>query len=175
MNTYTNAEICTLLAHSFGAFSQKVSDASEVDFEASPNGKWSAGQHLDHLIRSVKPLNQAFPLPKFLLGMLFGKTNRPSKSYEDLVQKYQDKLGAGGAATGRFVPSPISFSQKNKLLQEYENQGKKLERNLKKWSEADLDTYIAPHPLLGKITIRELLYFTIYHTEHHLRILNERD
>jgi hypothetical protein len=34
--------------------------------------------------------------------------------------------------------------------------------------EAKLDNFIAPHPLLGKITLRELCYFTIYHTQHHL-------
>jgi hypothetical protein len=37
--------------------------------------------------------------------------------------------------------------------------------------EAQLDQYLVPHPLLGKITLRELGYFTIYHTQHHLRNL----
>jgi len=44
----------------------------------------------------------------------------------------------------------------------------------KKWKEPQLDQYIAPHPLLGKITLRELCYFTIYHTKHHLNIIKER-
>ena len=44
----------------------------------------------------------------------------------------------------------------------------------KKWKDAQLDQYIAPHPLLGKITVRELCYFTIYHTQHHLNIIKER-
>jgi hypothetical protein len=26
---------------------------------------------------------------------------------------------------------------------------------------------VLPHPLLGKLTIREMLYFTVYHGEHH--------
>jgi len=45
---------------------------------------------------------------------------------------------------------------------------KKMSRALqKKWKEPQPDAYIAPHPLLGKITLRELVYFTIYHTGHH--------
>ena len=35
------------------------------------------------------------------------------------------------------------------------------------FSEKQLDTFILPHPLLGKLTLREMLYFTIYHAEHH--------
>ena len=36
-----------------------------------------------------------------------------------------------------------------------------------KWSEDDLDLYVIPHPLMGKLTFREILYFTIYHVKHH--------
>jgi hypothetical protein len=35
------------------------------------------------------------------------------------------------------------------------------------YSEVQLDHYILPHPLLGKVTIQEMMYFTIYHAEHH--------
>jgi len=43
-----------------------------------------------------------------------------------------------------------------------------------KQSETALDLYILPHPLLGKITLREMLYFTAYHVYHHQTIV-ERD
>ncbi len=36
------------------------------------------------------------------------------------------------------------------------------------WSEAALDRYRLPHPLLGKLTVREMLFFTLYHNAHHL-------
>ena len=44
-----------------------------------------------------------------------------------------------------------------------------LDRLLDSLSESDLDTLQAPHPLLGKLTLRELMYFTIYHAQHHQR------
>ena len=43
-----------------------------------------------------------------------------------------------------------------------------------RWSDADLDSVLLPHPLLGKVTVREMLYFTIHHVQHH-HALVERD
>ncbi|UPT65903.1 MAG: DinB family protein [Sphingobacteriales bacterium JAD_PAG50586_3] len=42
-------------------------------------------------------------------------------------------------------------------------------------SDSKLDTYLVPHPLLGKVTLREILFFTILHTEVHLEILKNRE
>ena len=44
----------------------------------------------------------------------------------------------------------------------------------KNWKDTQLDQYIVPHPLLGKITLREMGYFTIYHVQHHDAIIRER-
>ena len=39
---------------------------------------------------------------------------------------------------------------------------------LRNWRDTDLDKYFLPHPLLGKLTIREMLFFTLYHDRHHV-------
>ena len=39
------------------------------------------------------------------------------------------------------------------------------------WTEEELDTYLIPHPLIGKMTLRELLFFTVYHIGHHLKTI----
>jgi hypothetical protein len=36
------------------------------------------------------------------------------------------------------------------------------------WSEAELDRYTLPHPLLGDLTMREMLCFTLYHNQRHI-------
>jgi hypothetical protein len=131
------------------------------------NEKWTAGQQLDHLIRAVKPLTQGFILPSFVFGLLFGKSNRPGKTYEELVEKYKQKLAAGGRASGRFIPPPILLSQKRDLVIKLNKLAAKLASQVSRLSEQDMDTYILPHPLLGKLTLREMMYFTIYHVEHH--------
>ncbi|MBK7609450.1 MAG: hypothetical protein IPI18_20745 [Saprospiraceae bacterium] len=35
------------------------------------------------------------------------------------------------------------------------------------FSEAEIDRYLIPHPLVGKITMREMFYFTVFHAGHH--------
>ena len=91
-----------------------------------------------------------------------------------VVTKYKTKLAAGGKASGPFIPSSIDFERKEELIKKYKQQKQKLITKIEKQSEKDLDTYILPHPLLGKVTLREMLYFTIHHNEHHLELLKNR-
>jgi hypothetical protein len=138
--------------------------------------KWSIAQNLAHLIISQKTTVAAYALPKFLVRLIGGKPNRPSRSYEELVEKYSAKLSAGGKAQGRYVPKKIHPSHTRdqmlnrwlKVTEEY------LEAIRKNWTNEQFDQYIVKHPLLGKITLRELCYFTIYHTRHHLGIIKSR-
>ncbi len=157
------------------AFISYISALNDRQFEVAPDAKWSAGQNLDHLIRSIQPLQLAYSLPKFLLKLLFGKANRPSKTYNDLVAKYRSQLSAGGRASGRFVPPVILADKKTTLLATYKNETQKLISKVERTSENDLDLYILPHPLLGKVTLREMLFFTIHHNEHHLELLRIRN
>jgi hypothetical protein len=89
---------------------------------------------------------------------------------DELVERYQGKLAAGGRASGQFIPKPISFAVKAKQIETIEKMVVKINHQLEGWSEADLDTYLLPHPILGKLTMREMMYFTVYHVEHHLHL-----
>jgi|SRR5687767_332035 len=135
-------EIIDALKEKIAAITDYISPLAKEQFEVSPGGKWSAGQNLDHLIRSIKPLQPAYGLPKLILRILFGKTNRPSKTYEQVVDKYKSKLAAGGRATGQFVPPYISFENKDQLIKKYELQKQKLVAKIEKQTEENLDKYI---------------------------------
>ena len=148
---------------------------SPEQFFHQPEGKWSAAQQLKHMVKSTDMARLAFTLPKFMVRILGGKPNRHSRSYEELVAKYNLKLEKGGKASGRYVPTPIPESYgKEKLLQQFSHSMQKFATALQKnWTESKLDYYLAPHPLLGKITLRELCYFTIHHTYHHLNTIQK--
>ena len=171
MQIHDKPEVISALNGKVEAFNNYISPLGKEQFEATPNGKWSAGQNLDHLIRAIKPLQPAYSLPKIALRIMFGKTNRPSKTFDELVAKYKAKLAAGGRASGPFIPPFISFEKKHQLIKKYTLQKQKLIAKIERQSEKDLDVYILPHPLLGKVTLREMLYFTIHHNEHHLELL----
>ena len=174
MQIQDKPQIISALNENVDAFNNYIAPLNKEQFETSPDGKWSAGQNLDHLIRSIKPLQLAYGLPKFALRILFGKTNRPSKTYDELVAKYKAKLAIGYRASSPFIPPFIGFEKKGELINKYVEQKQKLILKIEKQSEKDLDAYILPHPLLGKLTLREMLYFTVHHNEHHLEALKSR-
>jgi hypothetical protein len=68
----------------------------------------------------------------------------------------------------------VSHDQQPALVQSISNEIKWLSEKLNKFTEEELDKYILPHPLLGKLTIREMMFFTIYHVLHH-QMMTERD
>lgn len=165
-------EIAASLAANHKTFLEQIDQLSDTDLCYAPEGKWTAIQQLDHIIRSVSPVNMAMGLPKFILKWRFGTANRPSKTYEQLVEKYQRKLQEGGRASARFTPPAITADQQKTLSQKLAKLVKALCLKTNRWSEEDLDRYILPHPLLGKLTLREMLYFTAHHVLHHLEAVN---
>ncbi|MEO6613252.1 MAG: DinB family protein [Chitinophagaceae bacterium] len=160
----------------FSEFSSFCSSINEAGFFRQPVTKWSIAQNVTHLITSANMTRLAYRLPKFIVRLYTGKPNRPSRSYDELVAKYKSKLEQGGRASGRFVAKPVPVNKgKEKIMDEFNRAMDKLLATMEKnWKDPQLDQYLAPHPLLGKITLRELGYFTIYHTQHHLAIIKER-
>lgn len=161
------------LQESYSSFISYLSKLTNEEFLSSKNDKWTAGQQLEHIYLSVKPVRQILNLPLFIPKLVWGTANRGSKSYEGLVKKYLLKLENGGRATRRFIPKIVSIEKGKKLLVVLKNEVDKLVSKLGKLTEEELDKYIIPHPLLGKLTIREMLYFTIYHVEHHENLTKE--
>lgn len=166
----TLAEIKAALTEKHQTFTAYLDSLNEQDFMYSLNGKWTAGQQLGHIYLSVKALNGGLKRPKLLLWYVFGRSNRPSKTYDGLVEKYLSRLQENATAPSPFVPDLVPFSGKAELIQKLETEVNAMCRYADKYSEAQLDKYLLPHPRLGKQTIREMLYFTIYHVEHHQHI-----
>jgi hypothetical protein len=169
LTAMTKEKIIQELQKGFEEVIVTVQPVADSTFFRKPDSKWSASNNIEHLILSVKPLTLAFQLPKFIL-LYFGKPNRPIRTYEELEKKYLEKLSAGGRATSAFVPKS-NYQDKRSLLENFKQVNEGFIKSLAKWNDADLDRYLIPHPLLGKLYLREMLYFTIYHTQHHLRAI----
>ena len=149
------------------AFADWINGLNDVQYTGSYNGKWSPGQHMEHIYKAVRPVTLAFGLPSLLLRVVFGEANRPGRTYDGLVNRYQDKLAKGGKAGRMFIPHPADPARKTQLNTAYFKAIDKLCNRASGYSEEQLDYYILPHPLLGKLTLREMLYFTNYHVQHH--------
>lgn len=171
----TKTEIITAAENIFNQFSATCSNINETLLFNRLLNKWSAAENMQHLIISTNTTTLAYALPKFLVRWVGGTPNRASKTYEEVKEKYYKKLSEGGRASGRFVPKPIEIKYgKQKLIDKWQKATNNfINTLLKHRTEKDLDNYLARHPLLGRITLRELCYFTIFHTEHHLHSIQK--
>ncbi len=144
---------------------------SEEQFFNKPNAeKWSIAENVQHLILSVNPINIALSMPLVLLKV-FGSTKH-SSSYDDIVALYQTKLTEGATASLPFIPRGVNTNgDKTQMLNSLSKAYQKLINLFGELDENQLDEYYLPHPILGKLNIREMLYFTLYHVRHHHEII----
>ena len=148
-------------------FTDYLAGLSEAAFTFSTDDKWTAGQQLVHILLSVKAASKGFGMPNLVLQTTFGKAKTPSRSYEELVAAYQQALQAGGKAPQTYIPDPVAFEAREKLIGKVDEALDTLHAQVEKRKESSLDQLRLPHPLIGKLSLREMLYFTIYHVQHH--------
>ncbi len=168
-------EIIKAAENAFAQLLQTCNGVDEVAFFKRPVEKWSVAENVQHLIISTNTSSLAWYLPLFLVRWIGGTPNRSPRTYDELKDKYYKKLSEGGRASSRFVPKPIEIKYgKQKLMNNWNTAAAKFIKTLSKnRTEKDLDNYLVKHPLLGRITLRELGYFTIFHTEHHLHSIQK--
>ena len=148
---------------------------SDDKWMKGPKEKWTTGQHVLHLVDSSKLLNKALSYPKFILKFKFGISNRTSKSYKEVAKRYEEKLSKNRDRAKRFnkdLATP-KLAEKKSLIDALQIQNKKLQYKTNKLKTKQLDTLLVPHPLMGKMTIREIIMWTAHHTEHHFKILKK--
>ncbi|MEM9647040.1 MAG: DinB family protein [Bacteroidota bacterium] len=162
-------EIMRLLAEHHQAFTKNLDTLSDEDFERTPGTKWTAGQQLDHILKSVIPVAKAFNSPLEVLESKFGLSEKPSRSYTQLVEDYLMVLQKlkDFVLPERFVPHPLSAENKSTKFEELVQTIFLLNQGLRHFEEETLDTHSIFHPAMGKLSLREILYFTIYHVTHH--------
>lgn len=155
------------LTQNHAAFVDYMHGLSEADFLFRNGTKWTAGQQLQHIVVCVKPLVQVLNMPKPMIAENFGVSNRSSISVEEHVRQYEEKLAEGGKAPSRFVPEEVHFNQRAELCDQLTQLVAGLNAQLETFSEAEMDHFCIPHPLLGAITLREMMYNAFSHVEHH--------
>jgi hypothetical protein len=146
-------------------------------FFAKIGEAWSPAENVRHLVKSIRPVTKALGMPRLVLRLMFGKASRASVSYDALVERYHGLLAAGGKA-GRFTPSAREEvdldARRAEILAEHAAANGALRAAIARWPDAALDRNQLPHPLLGKLTVREMLYFTLYHQLHHIGVAERR-
>lgn len=149
------------------------------EFALRGGDAWTPAEHLSHLNTSVSAVAKGLAVPRLLLRLRFGRARKPSRGYEEVREMYRAALAAGGVASGAFVPPRESGAgdddvRRRELLARWGRANARLRSALAGWSEDDLDRLRMPHPLIGKLTVREMMFFTLYHNAHHVAAARRR-
>ncbi len=152
--------------------------ATEAFFHRPVPEVWAPADQVRHLTKAIRAVNQGLMLPRPVLLILFGWSRRASRSFDALVADYKAVLARGGRA-GRFTPRAVEATERTALGREQimAQHAAALEAfasALERWSDGALDRYRLPHPLLGKLTVREMAYFTLLHNVHHVSVAERR-
>lgn len=147
-------------------------NAFPLDEFFAPIGEaWSPAENVRHLTKSMRPVAKALTIPRLFLRLRFGRPRRPSVTFEELRTRYRGML-AEGATAGRFSPSAHHETDlaawRTRIMSEHHAAQEQLTTAIERWPEPQLDRHQLPHPLLGKLTVREMLFFTLYHQSHHI-------
>jgi hypothetical protein len=170
-DTQTKTDVAEQLQAVFLEYSLFLEGIDEKKLFEKVSGKWNIAQQTDHLTIANTVTAIGFNTPKVAIKTLFGLSNRNSYSYDEVVFRYQSKLTAGAKASFAFQPKLSLFPNKKLLITLWNRSVDGLLKAVNAWNEDDLDSYQLSHPILGKITMHEMLHFTIYHVRHHLKLM----
>lgn len=159
-------ELTVLIKKEYNDFINFITGLNDKDFEYRFGNKWTAKEQVEHIVLCIKPLVQVFEMPKSHIEQYFGKTERQNRSYQTLLDEYLQKLSQGGQAPSQYVPDE-NILDKNQLMESLQSNIDQLISKINSFEEKELDTLLVPHPLLGKLTLKEMLYNAIYHVQHH--------
>ncbi|HEU0054084.1 MAG TPA: DinB family protein [Longimicrobium sp.] len=171
----THAEIVRALAEAEDEVASFFGGLSASDFLYRQGEAWTPAEQLRHLTRSVRAVGRAFSLPAWLLLVRFGWRRGASRTFAEVRETYRAALAAGGRATGEYVPpreevrAEETAAYQRGLVERWRAASADLRRGVERWGEGPLDRVRLPHPLIGYLSAREMLFFTLYHDLHHVR------
>jgi len=144
----------------------------EIFFKKNGNG-WSAGENLIHLHKSTLPVSLSLITPKILLRMMFGTESEIKEPLEIMKRLYFSKLQSGAHA-GIFTPQIIvegrmNPNEKAKLLKKWNDLSCEYILRIGKWTDKEMSECNLPHPILGKISVKQIICFSVFHNEHHVQ------
>lgn len=149
-----------------------ISGMTSRQLEASPEGKWSSAQILEHLGR-------AFGSTAKMLELQLASGKTPDQTAPNFRQRIANFLviDLGHLPSGRTAPSMTTpqgndgANSVNRILENLERMRLAIGDAERRWGTAKP---IGIHPILGPLTSSQWRKFHFVHTRHHMRQVRER-
>jgi len=158
------------------AWFEKCDDSLYV--QSKTEGKWSSGQHAEHLRKTTRALNKAFQIPSIALWWKFGRLKREENPFDYFWNKYREisvDPDQKFTAPSSMTPGTVTAEDRNKIMSRLREEQENLKNHINKSSERSLSKRAVPHPVFGLMSLREMVYFTAFHTQHHLDAIIEQN
>ncbi|MEM1001425.1 MAG: DinB family protein [Bacteroidota bacterium] len=166
-------DIAQLLDNSYCNFISFIKERDDEFWQFAPEGKWTVGQHTKHILQSTKPLNLALSLPRFIISWKYGRNNREVRPLDQVIKRYEERLkeSKGKVYKASQNMGTPDISDKNYLLNRLQVEHRKLEYKTRHLNDKVLNQLVLPHPLMGKMPLREIIMWSAHHVDHHLHTL----
>jgi len=140
-------------------------------FDGDPD-HWSPAHHLAHLTQASESVGPALWSETLPLH-----PTRRSRTYAEV----RDAAAASVAAThkdrlremGRKVVIAPGLTRAD-IVNAFGSASANVRTAAAAWSEDELDRHALRHPLIGQLTVREMLLFFVVHERHHLKLVRAR-
>ena len=170
----TLSTIKTSLTESLQGITEFLQQVSAADWQRPQNGKWTIAEELEHILiantgtaRLLSSAGRAIWRPGA----------QPSRTYNAIKDEYLAGLAANPGLNNPTTNPSAESAQKTSAQQlaNWQQTTLALLNALDGITEDDLDHFtVWKHPFLGPFTVREMIYFTDYHTRHHTDILTKK-
>ena len=168
----THSEIIAALESNAAAIRDFFTSVPDAAFFDGDSDRWAPAHHLAHLTQSSHSLQRALNF-----GTLPAHPSGRSRSYGEMIAATAASLGSTPKdrllELGRTVVISSGVGRAD-IVVAFESTSAGLRAAARSWDENALDRYTLEHPLIGALTVREMLFFTVFHERHHLKSVRTR-
>lgn len=168
----TPDEILAALESNARTIAGYFSSLPDSAFFDGDSDRWSPAHHLVHLTvgsAAVAKALRSATLPMHPTGR--------SRTYAEVRDAAASSLGATPRDTLRDMGRTVVVAPadtKAERVRAFVSASADLRSAAREWSEEALDRHALTHPLMGVLTVREMLLFQVVHERHHLRLVQTR-
>lgn len=137
--------------------------------DVSVNGKWPPRQQLGHIYLTIVPFTRALTSKEFIAEK-FGRAERAGWDMDTVRANYLQTSRKAPEVYDPALSAPTDIAE---LQEKIESTLTVIQQHFENYTEEDMDSLVLPHPLLGKLSIREMFYLMSYHPLHHKKQIAE--
>lgn len=161
----------TNLLHQLDLVNDWLNDITLETVWTAPQGeKWTIEQEFNHLLKSTYGIVRLYGEPA---RANWRSADQPSRTYDEVIAQYKAALPLIPAGFNPVPPGDTKLLTQQRAA--WQQTVADVAATLAGVSADELTgNTVWKHPLLGPVTGLEMLYFSDYHTGHHLAIMQRK-